>query len=245
MKINISFSEKMSHGYTPEIVDWEYLYTLTCMDLNYTAGRFQNGHRTTSNWRGGNNCVILDIDANVSIQQARNFLEVNDLKSLIITTKSHRVEKNGVVCDRFRIIVPMKSALYCAPEHYKKLFVEINKFFMNAADIATKDPSRFYYGNAKQAHWYIEGDVILDWSMFQPEEVKPVKKAHSNSGDAKALIEWGLRNVRAGNRNNALYWIAKESERSGYDPDVIVNAVNDGIKDPLPLEEIKVLLRKA
>jgi len=243
MEINISWSNKLSHNYIPEKVSWKSLYKLTSSGYNYCAGRFHNGHRTITNWRGGNNCVILDIDENLKLSEATQILLERNLKGLLITTKSHQKIKNGVVCDRFRVILPMKTALYTTAGNYRKLFIEICRIFDNKVDVSTKDPSRFFYGNPEQQHWYIDGSIIADWKWFKVEELKKENKKIVMLQSEKPLIEWGLRNIKNGNRNTALYWIYMRCVENGFNERAVVTHINSMLEDPLPKNEIDKLLR--
>jgi hypothetical protein len=247
MICNFSWSAELSHNYYFEQVDFFDLYQLTWSDFNYSAGRFRNGHRSVEDWEGGNNCVVLDIDTGLAIEEAKKILQGRDMLGLIVTTKSHQKDKHGFICDRFRIIFPMRTQLHCPTETYKVIFNEINKLFNYSVDAATKDPSRFYYGNANQLHWYIEGGTIFDWRMFIPVQ-KPTIKTYTPQntikGDSKALVEWGIKNIREGNRNMALYWVYEECKRSGYDPVIVVNSINSALQRPLETEELRNILRQ-
>jgi hypothetical protein len=48
--------------------------------------------------------LIFDIDDGMSIDEAKR--KFKKFTYLIVTTKSHKKEKKGIVCDRFRVILP-------------------------------------------------------------------------------------------------------------------------------------------
>ena len=74
---------------------------------NYSPFVFKDNYRKAEN-STPTNLIIYDIDEGLTLDKAVTLCA--DFKSLIVTTKSHQVEKNGVVCDRFRVIIPLDEA---------------------------------------------------------------------------------------------------------------------------------------
>lgn len=245
MKYNLSYSTKLSHGYIPEQIAWLDLHLLTSTpSINYTSGSFKDGHRKIDNWNADNNLVILDIDNGLTLNVATQILLSNGLKSLIVTTKSHRIEKNGEVCDRYRIILPMQSEFSMSTGEYREYFIEICKLFLNAVDPATKDPARFYYANPEQQHWYIDGDTVLDWYFFKPTQKPVATNNNNNKTTPNGLIKWGVENIKQGNRNNGLFWVYNRCIEEGYDAEAVITQINSNLSNPLSEIEVKKLLRK-
>lgn len=248
MKYNFSYSNKPAHRFINEKVKWEHIFQLTFSDFNYSAGSFKGGHRKIDNWIGRNNIVILDIDEGMSLNVATDLLLGRDMKALLITTKSHGIDKNGVVCDRFRIILPMKSEFEGSVEEYKNKMRAIFKYFLDAPDPATKDPSRFFYGNAKQEHWYIHGSEISDWDDYVYKPKKRKLKAGGFEFSAKSIEEIRDAAFATGNhgrRNNALYGFVQDAKKIGIDPSKIekeVIAINNSFDAPLEKEEVDILI---
>jgi len=249
MKINISWSENLAKDFTPKQVLWKDLYTLTWMDLNYTGGRFENGHRKIDNWRGGNNCLIFDIDDKLSLEDAFKIIQANHFKALVITTKSHQKDKNGVVCDRYRIILPFTTAFYKSVELYKAAFIECAKWFQGGVDMATKDPSRFFYGNADQKHWYFEGKLQM-WQWYTPvKRLQPTRQPvtttpNHSTQEINGFVKWAIEQATVGNRNNILYRVYKLCEDKGLDAARITERVNNSLRQPLPEKEIAQITRQ-
>lgn len=87
--------------------------------------------------------LVLDIDDGIRIEDAIAELEARNLTFIIGTTKSHQKEKNGKVCDRFRVILPLNTEItseaeYLATWHKaKSIFPQI--------DNSCKDVARFYF----------------------------------------------------------------------------------------------------
>ena len=71
----------------------------------YSPFVFEGGKKIGDNWRNDNqNLLILDIDDGLSLNEAKELFK--EFKYLIATTKSHQIEKKGLKCDRFRVILP-------------------------------------------------------------------------------------------------------------------------------------------
>lgn len=245
MIINISWSKDLAHNFISEQVDFKDLWQLTHSDFNYTAGSFLNGHRTANNWEGGNNCLIFDIDSNLSISEASEIILSMNLKALIVTTKSHQKEKNGIICDRYRAILPLQRVFYGSIEKYKEHFTEATKIFKDSVDMTTKDPSRFYYGNKNQQYWYIEGDTILDWSAFQKikKQNNVNNKKFFNITDSKKIQKWFIENTKEGSRNKMLYRAGMYAKDASLDYSKFINTINNNIKKPLEDKELKQIIK--
>ena len=102
---------------------------------------------------------------------------MNNYTYLIATTKNHNKEKKGVVCDRYRIILPMKNRLELSKEQYTKFMTNLMEDMPIELDPACKDAARFYYG-ASGEYWYNEGE-LFDADKYIPntqEEEQYIKQ---------------------------------------------------------------------
>ena len=125
MLVNISYLEvPMSHGflklkdamfltaeplYKSKVIDFKNIIDIVKSDYRqYSPFVFKDGKKISENWDNSNqNLVILDIDDGLSLNEAKTiFMEYN---YLIATTKSHQVDKKGLKCDRFRVIIPSNN----------------------------------------------------------------------------------------------------------------------------------------
>lgn len=85
--------------------------------------------------------IALDFDSpEMPLAQALNAF--SDMAHVIGTTKSHQREKNGVVCDRFRVVLRLDSRIERLDD-----FRETLRFAMRhyPADEACKDGGRFFW----------------------------------------------------------------------------------------------------
>lgn len=74
----------------------------------YSPFTFKNGTKKSENWSNENqDLLILDIDDGLTIQDAKE--QFKSYEYLLATTKSHQIDKKGLKCDRFRIIIPSNN----------------------------------------------------------------------------------------------------------------------------------------
>ena len=189
---------------------------------NYSAGRFKDNYRKAENWLGGNTMLIYDIDAGMTIADAQSMLL--DTACAIMPTKSHQKEKNGVVCDRFRVFIPLEKPMdFTDTKRFKRIMNNVGEAFKLTFDKATVDPSRMFYPSSPEAFeqaWFNPFALhFVDWKMFDHEvmgktELHQVARFHnatySFAGSTKERTEKGVRslankNYKEGNRNITLY----------------------------------------
>jgi hypothetical protein len=75
-------------------------------NFNWCPGVFEDGHRCMASWK----CAVLvglDFDDGMSLMDAKKIFQNH--ACIIGTTLNHQKEKNGVVCDRFRVILLLEE----------------------------------------------------------------------------------------------------------------------------------------
>jgi hypothetical protein len=85
--------------------------------------------------------LVLDVDEGCTLDEAKEHF--SHYAHIIATTKSHQQEKNGVVCDRFRVILALPDSV-----HTDKRFKQYWHRAFAAwpfIDPACKDAARFFY----------------------------------------------------------------------------------------------------
>jgi len=127
---------------------------------DYCGGYFPSGKRNNKSAKGIS-VIILDIDEDVTLKQG---IEVfGSYKSLIVTTKSHQIEKNGIIADRFRVILFLN---FCIIDmlYYSKLMRVLTRYYKS--DIACTDPARYFAPNPNQLVYYSDNKEIFDITRF-------------------------------------------------------------------------------
>jgi len=162
-------NRQMSKGFTHyDDVEFEDIPEMITSGFAYASAKFKNNHRLDENYEGEEDVLILDIDEAVTLDQAK--ILFSKYTNFIITSKSHQIEKNNIVCDRYRVFIKLESTLQDA-----ELRVElINNIFTNFpfVDKKCKNPSRFYFASPEDAKvFYNEGkDMPIMCSKLHQED---------------------------------------------------------------------------
>lgn len=85
--------------------------------------------------------LVLDVDAGETLGSAVE--RFKDFKHIIATSRNHQKEKNGVVCDRFRVVLFLDSEI-TNDKDFKATWETAYKRWQ-FIDKACKDSSRFFY----------------------------------------------------------------------------------------------------
>lgn len=213
----------------------------------YVACKLKNEERRDSNFDGYVDVLIADIDAGCTIEEAKQIF--SSYEFWLITSKSHQKEKNGLVCDRFRMFFKLNKTI-----HIKEKFDELYKRFIDKfsfVDRSCRNVSRLYYSSPKDAIViYNKGKEystnIIDTN--ESEQKKPIvnsetiyKYCELTNGwidsDGSVLQEYNqdahrikLKGAKSlldkefykGNRNNALFKCASMLLKDGFSEQDIV-----------------------
>lgn len=195
-------------------------------EFRYSAGTFRNDYINDANYLQEQNLFIIDIDNDLTLEDAKNLF--SGMTYLIATTRTHQKEKKGIVCDRFRIILPTMSTFHLSPAVYSEMYMNvINSLGIEEADTQCRNASRWYYGNPDGQYWYNEGE-LLDIRTFIPDSSEhkeasgSVNKYETSSYDAPASVRvdaalrWFLANTSKGNRNKNIFLLGallKDSQK--------------------------------
>ena len=106
---------------------------------NWAPATFSGDRRQIANaW--ALDLLVLDVDAACSLNEAKEIFR--EYKHIIGTTKNHQREKNGVICDRFRVALFLTESIL-NDRDYKATWREAHKTWP-FIDKACKDISRFF-----------------------------------------------------------------------------------------------------
>lgn len=136
MKITI-----LSNNTDGQVVDVPSMESLAeiIVQHSWTAGVFKDNYRTKANFIS-TDIIGLDFDDSLGLNEAQILFA--NYKHIIATTRNHQKEKNGVVCDRFRVILKLKYPI-TTQEQFTLTYMDLMKLY--PTDPACKDASRMYY----------------------------------------------------------------------------------------------------
>ncbi|WP_163532583.1 toprim domain-containing protein [Helicobacter suis] len=144
----------------------------------YSSAVFEKGYRNASNAKSFTNLLIYDIDNDkdspqLPLKQAQDLLEKQGIESLVMPSKSHQVEKNGHIADRYRILIPTAQPLGCLDA---KSFVELNRLVAKTLGLyayidkkVLVDKGRAYYKSPENAKPVLVQGRILDIKNFKQQ----------------------------------------------------------------------------
>ncbi len=192
-----------------------------CLRKNFSPAIFTNGKRNLQNFERAY-CIGLDIDNDgkrktpeMTIEEAK--LAFKDYKHLILPSRSHRKEKHGKVCDRFRVIVFLSQPISDLETFYATWFWLKEQW--PAIDDACKNPDRFYFKHSAVS------SVQETGLLFSPVAPKPkpatsiavLNVAPGERGKlSKNTLEYLEKGPEVGDRNQGTVRVAKDFQQNLY-----------------------------
>jgi hypothetical protein len=174
------------------------------------------GHRLSENF-GRANLFALDFDSGeLSLKQALNVF--CDSSHVIGLTKSHQREKNGIICDRFRVILQLENET-----DDSELFASTVRFYARKwdADIKAADAARFFWP-CRQIVSVVEDGYRQEFIHPDPDPPGPPPERYRQSGAVRLRTHSFLqRVVPSGERNNFCFTVSKDLFDAGYTFDEI------------------------
>ena len=221
-----------------------------CLNHFEASDRAPEGHRKKEYVIPGQNMIAWDIDEGMSIHDMQEILR--EYQYILYTTKSHKKDKNGIICDRFRVIMPTKTMFYVDPEQHKGLYENISKVLkIPSYDIATRNQGRLWFtSKAGEVISKNEGD-LLDVRCCIPETeasnhiIPNLENLDLEKTDRRiaGMQTHAIINGIGGNRNNKIFALAKFINEMGGEVDRITHATNAMLLEPLPESEVNTILR--
>lgn len=135
----------------------------------YSAAQFIDCKRKAANFKGFADFLVLDFDEGWSEEREQQFSKYIGYKC---PTKSHMKEKNGIICERYRIVLLLATQINLNYREYKNLYkhilrdLKLNVKGEQPADSSCVDATRFFY-SAEQP---IENCVKLGGTEYFPWE---------------------------------------------------------------------------
>lgn len=178
--INFSYSTHLSENYKPYTLSLEDFAEVLKSTGNYSPFQYDNNYRKEINSNLEKcNCIMLDFDDGLSLDEAK--IIFSEYKNIIATTRSHQKEKNGNICDRFRVILPTNRAFTdITIDEYKMMMKLLIMRF--GSDEATKDISRLYFSyeqsqiEINNKGFLFDIDILLRQAKYYFEKTKEIKE---------------------------------------------------------------------
>ena len=191
---------------------------------NYSMGTFKNNDRSNKSFISAD-AVALDFDGGLSITEAK--LRFAQYQHIIAPTRNNQVEKHGVVCDRFRVIIPLEETIN-NQEDYKETVKQLMKSNPEA-DPACKDAARMFYPSVSISSLKHTGRAISVRRFVKKEKTKIISVLGEKGKLLPPTLEFLLFGAKAGERNHLLFNTAKDMQGQGYKIEEVTAAVQEMI----------------
>jgi len=194
-----------------------------------------NGTRSIAN-AVETHLMVLDVDSGCDIIKALQDFEGH--QHWMGPSRSHQKEKNGITCDRFRIVLWLEDPI--TNDATFKATWEILKERFTYIDPACKDISRFFYP-CTSMYACVENELFGLVPVIKPP-ANPVKKKQVSNQE-------GLETFPDGARNHNMFKLACSFVREGITPaalEPVMQDINDlRCNPPLGKTELDVLINSA
>lgn len=191
----------------------------------WSPSTFQDTKRTIKDFTE-TGLIVLDVDSGQDLETAKKTF--SEYKHIIATTRNHQKEKNGVTCDRFRVVLFLDQPI-TNDRDFKATWARAKEAYP-FIDSACKDASRFFYPSPG-----IES-VNRDGRLFTVHHAKtldnPPTQAHVTKIESgvkgelwKSTLDFLLNGAPAGHRHPALVKAVGNMREQGYTQDEVIDRV--------------------
>lgn len=219
MLISVGVRDSLSTFGLTEILNFEELEK-AITSHNWSPAVYRNNHRKKENFVSAS-IVGLDIDGGLTLEKALELFK--DFKHIIATTKSHQKEKNGLIADRFRVVLFLEGLCDNAARYEATLNALISQW--NFLDPQCKDCARFFYPSLEVVS-INKGGSMVALRELPPAEVPPLKPSllpeltdDQKGRLARSTLEFLVNGAEPGFWNGSLFKAAKDFQEQGYSYD--------------------------
>lgn len=176
----------------------------------WSPATFKDDRRNRKNFLGAD-MVGLDFDEGLSLEAAKDLFK--SYRHVIGTTRSHQTEKNGVVSDRFRVVLFLEHTCTDYKDYEATIRALLKKF--PQADPAAKDASRQFFPCKEVVSCVEEGLLVPIEKYVEPKKLEVLPElTKGNLG--KSTLEFLAMGAPRGERNQRLYKAARDFYQNGY-----------------------------
>lgn len=233
----LSYSDDITHGYENVVCPFDRLQELFETDgMHWISHHLSGGYRQASDVLTGFNMIVVDVDGELPLTQARTLL--SDITYVLYTTKSHTAKEN-----RYRLVIPTNYVLHFEEEEYKEFMRSVFEWLpWDVKDVATGHRVK-KWATARNSQIEVNNAEVFDVLPFIPKTSKDEQRREHNKSlhSLDSLERWFISNTGDGNRNNQLLRFAYSLVDAGYDTLSIQSKVfdlNDKMADKLDQSEI-------
>lgn len=164
-QVRLSIGKNFSDFY-PYTIKFNQLPELLCTaNILYSPTQYKDNKRKSANFLGFADFLVLDFDEGWTQEQEDLF---NQFIGYKVPTKSHMKEKNGIVCERYRILLLLEKPVQLNYQEYKRMYKHIMRDLNLNSDTACVDACRFYYSAEQPVTNCIKlkGNTYFPWEKY-------------------------------------------------------------------------------
>ncbi len=247
----VGLNEKEPSGFRAYRITLDRVADMVRSAGQYSAVEFRDGYRDAAHAIPYSELIVLDYDDGVTLCDAVEMFR--QYIGIVATTRSHRKEKNGVVCDRFRVILPTRKPVLLEVEEFRMMMKEVIHNY--GTDKACSNISRTYFGCPDAEVVFLCGYQLFDWMPFyqsaldkarQRQQQHREQEAAGNREAAqldKANRTYWEKNFVSGARNLTVFTLGKWRKDAGAPLDILYSW-NSQSDNPLPEDEVNNIIKR-
>lgn len=234
---NLGNAKLYKSGWEPANLDEPERIALGVSRFPWSGIQWYRGERHQKNFGRAAWCVLDFDDSALTLEQACKIF--CDSVHIIGTTKSHQIDKGGIICDRFRVALKFHQPIEDLETYRATMRYYISKY---DADPACVDGARFFWPCTAiisvNAEGYTQETILptprepVDYSAFRAEKDIPRW--------IQGLFLYGCPDLK---RNTTCYRIGANLIQCGFSEDEIVDLI---MASPIPIgPHVKAEVAKA
>lgn len=231
MKLTSKITLNKGDSARGEVVEINSMKELSKLILSdkYSFGIFKDNILMKNNFIS-TRAIGLDFDKDYTLEQART--DFKSFQCIIATTKSHQKEKNGIVCDRFRVILFLTEEIN-DNETFYSTYIKLQNAFPKL-DPQVKNSNRWFLPSKEiilinNKGKKVKPEKTIDSFLSKPQlEVLELKGKGKLLKKTRKLLKEGL---TIGSRNGDTFKIAKDFQENGYTEDEAVKFITKAFSE--------------
>lgn len=161
-------------------------------ELAITACELQDGKRLDDSATGRISFLALDFDDGLTLEDAKK--RFSNYTYFLYTTRNHQKDKNGKVCDRFRVILLLERELILSKNEYKSMYQRILGVLAPEADASCVNISRIFFNSPNGLSFTNAGYKFKAHLFVDESKTEKVYRANTKL-DGSGLKEYFLSEI--------------------------------------------------
>lgn len=216
MQISICTSGNLREFIAKPVTDIQNISKKIITKYPYSLGIFKDNVRNKENFLRAD-LIGLDFDEGMTLDEAKGLFA--KYKHIIAPTKSHQKEKNGIVADRFRVILFLSEPI-TDNETFESTWHWIASFYPSA-DRACKDASRYFEPSISVYSENLSDNALVYLPTKGPVKLEKPKSEipvdlNQKGTLGKRTLEFLVNGTPPGTRHVEIYAAARDAHQNRY-----------------------------